>query len=198
MANRELACVAGVWKGREREFWEREFWEREFQAREKREGRARKQTRAWSRALIPFPFPFPTPATQVNRELEQRRRRRLQEPQKQKLLIGKTTTLHVPHAFLYISLPSLRDYVVTMPNFTFCGGRVHKTTTFFFFCWTFIQSFRIQIQKKLLTFDGTERDGKSAIKFDTFRLQSPSRSVRGEFFLVLRDIKEERRKKVLS
>ena len=53
MANRELACVAGVWKGRERE-----FWEREFQAREKREGRARKQTRAWSRALIPFPFPF--------------------------------------------------------------------------------------------------------------------------------------------
>ena len=113
MANRELACVAGVWKGRERE-----FWEREFQAREKREGRARKQTRAWSRALIPFPFPFPTPATQVNRELEQRRRRRLQGPQKQKLLIGKTTTLHVPHAFLYISLPSLRDYDVAMPNFT--------------------------------------------------------------------------------
>ena len=53
MANRELACVAGVWNGRERE-----FWEREFQAWEKREGRARKQTRAWSRALIPFPFPF--------------------------------------------------------------------------------------------------------------------------------------------
>ena len=53
MANRELAYVAGVWKGRKRE-----FWEREFQAREKREGRARKQTRAWSRALIPLRFPF--------------------------------------------------------------------------------------------------------------------------------------------
>ena len=61
-----------------------------------------------------------------------------------------------------------------------------------------IQSFIIQLQKKLPTFDGTERDGISAIKFDTFRLQSLSRSLRGEFFLVLRDMKEERRKKILS
>ena len=27
------------------------------------------------------------------------------------------------HTFLYISLSSLHDYVVKMPNFTFCGGR---------------------------------------------------------------------------
>ena len=47
--------------------------------------------------------------------------------------IVKTTTLHVHHTFLYISLPSLHDYDVKMPNFTFCGGREHKTTTFFFF-----------------------------------------------------------------
>ena len=45
----------------------------------------------------------------------------------------KTTTLHVHHAFLYISFPSLHDYDVKFPNFTFCGGREHKTTTFFFF-----------------------------------------------------------------
>ena len=45
----------------------------------------------------------------------------------------KTTTLHVHHAFLYISLPSLHDYDVKLPDFTFCGGREHKTTTFFFF-----------------------------------------------------------------
>ena len=31
-------------------------------------------------------------------------------------LITKTTILHVHHAFLYISLPSLHDYDVKMPN----------------------------------------------------------------------------------
>ena len=48
--------------------------------------------------------------------------------------------------FLYISLASLHDYDVKMPNFTFCGVREHKTT-FFFFSWTSIQSVRIQLQK---------------------------------------------------
>ena len=35
--------------------------------------------------------------------------------------------------FLVHFLPSLRDYNVKVPNFTFCRGREHKTTTFFFF-----------------------------------------------------------------
>ena len=48
-------------------------------------------------------------------------------------LISKTTTLHMHHAFLYISLPSLPDYNVKVPEFTFCRGRGHKTTTFFSF-----------------------------------------------------------------
>ena len=48
-------------------------------------------------------------------------------------LLSKTTTLHVQHTFLYISLPSLQDYDVKMPNFTFYGGREHKATVFFFF-----------------------------------------------------------------
>ena len=34
-------------------------------------------------------------------------------------LLRKTTTLHVQHAFLYISLPSLHDYDVKMPNCKF-------------------------------------------------------------------------------
>ena len=39
-------------------------------------------------------------------------------------LISKTKTLHVHHAFLYISLPSLRDYDrEKMPIFTSSGGR---------------------------------------------------------------------------
>ena len=37
---------------------------------------------------------------------------------KAKSLISKTTILHVHHAFLYVSLPSLHDYDVTMLNFT--------------------------------------------------------------------------------
>ena len=48
-------------------------------------------------------------------------------------LLNKTTTLHVHHPFLYISLPSLHDYNIKVRNFTFCGGREHTTTTFFFF-----------------------------------------------------------------
>ena len=37
-------------------------------------------------------------------------------------LISKTTILHVYHAFLYISLPSLHDYDVKMPNFPMYRG----------------------------------------------------------------------------
>ena len=47
-------------------------------------------------------------------------------------LISKTTTLHVQHAFLYISLPSLHNYGVKMPNFTFYGGRKQAKTNFSF------------------------------------------------------------------
>ena len=47
-------------------------------------------------------------------------------------MTSKTTTLHVHHAFLYISLPSLHNYHVKRPKFTFCRGREQKTTTFRF------------------------------------------------------------------
>ena len=33
-------------------------------------------------------------------------------------LLNETSSLHVHHAFLYISLPLLHDYDVKMPNFT--------------------------------------------------------------------------------
>ena len=38
-------------------------------------------------------------------------------------VISKTTTLHVHHTFLYISLPFLHDYDVKMPHFMFYTGR---------------------------------------------------------------------------
>ena len=45
-------------------------------------------------------------------------------------LISKTTILHVHHAFLYISLPSLHDYDVKIPNFTMYRGSTQATTKF--------------------------------------------------------------------
>ena len=50
--------------------------------------------------------------------------------------------------FFFFFLPSLHDYDMKMPNFTFCRGRELKRTTFFLFSgsWTSIQ---IQIQKNL-------------------------------------------------
>ena len=47
-------------------------------------------------------------------------------------LLSKTTSLHMHHPFLYISLPLLRDYDVKMPSFTFYGGRKQATTNFSF------------------------------------------------------------------
>ena len=35
--------------------------------------------------------------------------------------------------FLYISFPSIHDYDVKLPDFTFYGGGGHKTKTFFSF-----------------------------------------------------------------
>ena len=42
----------------------------------------------------------------------------------------KTTILHVHHAFLYNSLPSLHDYDVKMPNFTLYTGSTQATANF--------------------------------------------------------------------
>ena len=50
---------------------------------------------------------------------------------KKKIKTTTTTTLHLHHALLYISLPSFHDYDVKLPNLTFCGGREQKTTTLF-------------------------------------------------------------------
>ena len=48
-------------------------------------------------------------------------------------VLSKTTSFHVHHAFLYISLSLLaRDYDVKLPNFTFYGGRKQVTTRFSF------------------------------------------------------------------
>ena len=44
-----------------------------------------------------------------SKDLTKLRRRRQQERQKSKGLMSKIATLHIHHAFLYISLPSLHN-----------------------------------------------------------------------------------------
>ena len=56
-------------------------------------------------------------------EFEQLRRRRQQERQKNLgFIFSKTTTLHVHHALLYISLPWLHGYNVKVSNFVEDGN----------------------------------------------------------------------------
>ena len=47
-------------------------------------------------------------------------------------LLSKTTSLHVHHTFLYISLPLLRDHEMKMPSFMFYGGRKTSNHKLFF------------------------------------------------------------------
>ena len=61
---------------------------------------------------------------------------------------------------LYVSLQSLHGLDVEMASSTFCWEREHKTTTLFLFSWTSIQSFKIQLQKKLPTFDDLHQPDK--------------------------------------
>ena len=75
------------------------------------------------------------------------------------------------HSFLYISLPLWHDYYVKLPNFMFCRGCEHKRTILFFFSWTLIQAFRIQLHKKLPTFWWIEQDGTSTKKFEAAQTQ---------------------------
>ena len=88
-----------------------------------------------------------------NMELKQRRRRQKRERQKKHGFHKQNNNFAHASSFLYMPLPSLHDYEVKAPNFTFCGGRAHTTTTFFFFSCILKQSFRIQLQNNLPTFD---------------------------------------------
>ena len=67
------------------------------------------------------------------RELKHRRRRRQRGQQKRnRLRLAKQQLCTCSTRFLFISLPSLHDYDVRLPHFTFYGGREHVTTISFF------------------------------------------------------------------
>ena len=57
-------------------------------------------------------------------------------------LVWQKNNLHL----LFCTFLCLHDYDLKMPNWTFCVGRKQKTSTFFFFSGTSLQSFRIPLQ----------------------------------------------------
>ena len=85
-----------------------------------------------------------------NRELKQWRQRRQWERQKCNRFSLAKQQLYTCITLSYTSCEIMCLY------FTFCWGLEHKTTIFLCFSWTLIQSFRIQLQRNLL----------SAIKFE--------------------------------
>ena len=107
-----------------------------------------------------FSFPPETPHTQARYTLSGTLRwhdgenKNENENVKQAMgWISKTTTLHVHHAYLYISLQIMHDNDGKMPDFTFYGGRKQATAKFSFSFWTWIRFLGIRLNKSSLTFD---------------------------------------------
>ena len=48
----------------------------------------------------------------------------------------------------FLQLLCTIDYDVKIPHFTFCGGRKHKTTTFFLFSWTSIRNSLLELNSR--------------------------------------------------
>ena len=68
--------------------------------------------------------------------------------------ISETTTFHVHHSFLYISLPFLHDYDVKCLIFAFYGKRKQATRKFYFsFCIMNLISLGSQLQEGSSTFE---------------------------------------------
>ena len=83
-------------------------------------------------------------------------RRRRRQRERNRFILAKqqlcTCTRFLIFVHFLASRP-LHDCNVKVPNSTFCRGQEHKTAIFFFFYWALIQSFRIQLEKYLATFD---------------------------------------------
>ena len=102
------------------------------------------------------------------RDLTKPRRRRQRERQETIGFMSKTTTLHVHHGFLYISLPSLRNYDVKWPNFKFTWERERQGDKFYHVCQNLSAYPSLQLQPKYLSFK-TRRIGIIAKKFKLMR-----------------------------
>ena len=66
--------------------------------------------------------------------------------------MSKTTTLHVHHAFLYISLQSLHNYDMKWPNFKFTWEQERQGNKFYHLCQNQGTVPSLQLQTKFLSF----------------------------------------------
>ena len=66
--------------------------------------------------------------------------------------MSKTTTLHVHHAFLYISLLSLHNYDVKWPNFKFTWEQERQGDKFYHLCMNSGAVPSLQLQSKFPLF----------------------------------------------
>ena len=66
--------------------------------------------------------------------------------------MSKTTTLHVHHAFLYISFLSLNNYDVKWPNFKFTWEREGQGDKFYHLNLNLSPFSSLQLQPKSLSF----------------------------------------------
>ena len=89
------------------------------------------------------------------RELKQRRWRRWRERQKRTIGLDwqNNNFARAIYPFLYISWPSLHDYNVKMPYFTFFRGRERRQQLSFSFPWLWHSPLEFHNKKKLPTFD---------------------------------------------
>ena len=85
-------------------------------------------------------------------DLTKLRRRRQGEAKKAICLMSKTTTVHVHHAFLYISSLSLRNYDVKWPNFKFTWHRERQGDKFYHLCLNSGAVPSLQLQPKFPSF----------------------------------------------
>ena len=103
----------------------------------------RKTTHVVMSTVCPIPewcFKLSLSCSSDIRDLTKTRRRWQQERQKTIGLMSKTTTLHVHHAFLYISLLSLHNYDVKWPNINFTWERERKAIDSTISVWTRVRS----------------------------------------------------------
>ena len=105
----------------------------------------------------------------ISRELKQLRRLQQRERQKSNWFrLAKHNFARAPrftvHFFAFTA--RLRR---KMPNFTFFGGREHKTATYFFFSWTSI-ALQNSTPETIANIWRIERDGINAIKFEAARM----------------------------
>ena len=106
------------------------------------------------------------------REFTQRRRRRQRERQKRNRFRQAKQQL-CTCITLFCTFLCCRCTTTTWNCLIsrFVEDGEQKTTTFFFFSWTLMQSFRFQLQKNFGNIRRIKRDGISAIKFEAAQIQ---------------------------